>query len=367
MKVEVSFLQDTAHRAAQRLLSHPWKLWFWGDSIGLEGLLDASQTTGDPRFAGFVYGIMKAWAARNLPRGEWDYTAAGVALLRVHAETQDPSLLKLARDHAEYLAGFRRSDCGIFMRYENAAFELPPELPVDHPDAPLTDAKTDKVQNGGPCAFVDTVHFDAPFFAALFHSTGEAQYEALAAGTLFSQIDLLFDEEVSLFHHFWIERIRQPNRVFWGRGNGWALLGLVHTLGYLQKGGGNYPRILETLRRLAEAMARLQDSSGHWHTVLDDPGSYLETSIAAFVVDGFSVALRHGWIEPSHQAVVDRALEAVLKSMHPDGLLDGVSYETFPSTRAEHYRTMPCGAMVPWGQGPLLTAIHSFLIARKKG
>jgi hypothetical protein len=42
-------------------------------------------------------------------------------------------------------------------------------------------------------------------------------------------------------------------------------------------------------------------------------------------------------------------------------VLDGVSYETFPSTRPEHYRSMPRGAVVPWGQGPLIAAIRSYL------
>ena len=59
--------------------------------------------------------------------------------------------------------------------------------------------------------------------------------------------------------------------------------------------------------------------------------------------------------------MIDRAWRAMWTHVRPNGLLDDVSFETFPSTRPEHYRTMPTGAMVPWGQGPLLTACRSYL------
>ena len=55
--------------------------------------------------------------------------------------------------------------------------------------------------------------------------------------------------------------------------------------------------------------------------------------------------------------VVESAMRFLLENVRPDGLLDGVSYETFPSTSVEHYRRMPRGGMVPWGQGPLLAAL----------
>ena len=354
MSIDSSTLETISRRAAQRLLAYPWKMWFWGDSIGLEGLLDAAEVAQQREYFAFVHGLRKAWAARANQRGEWEYTAPGLALMRVHEQTGDPALLELARAHAAYLAGFRQSEGGIFIRYEHAAFDRPPNLPGQR--SPDTAAGRD----GGPCAFVDTMHFDAPFFAALFRTTREPSYARLAVDTLTAQIEMLFDRDAGLFHHFWIERTRRPNQVFWGRGNGWALLGLVRTLEALPESERNHPQLLRTMRRLAETLARLQDKSGHWHTVLDQPASYLETSIAAFVVDGFSTALRHGWLDASYQATVHRALQALLQEFQLDGLLRGVSYETFPSTHAGHYFNLPRGAMVPWGQGPLLTAIHSY-------
>jgi unsaturated rhamnogalacturonyl hydrolase len=358
-------LQTISAQAALLLLNHRWKIWFWGDSIGLEGLLDSSELTGDQQYMRFVFGLLKGWLAREQFRSEFEYTAPGVALLRVYEKTRDIVFLDAARRHARYMAAFRRTQAGAFLRYENAAIELPPELPVDHPDSERAVAMASQVSNGGPCVFVDSVHFDGPFFSKLYQVTGEDEYRRLALENILPQIELLFDPTEALFHHFWIEKTHSPNGVFWGRGNGWGILGLIHTLEYLPPEDAGGRAILSVFQRQSLRLLQLQESNGGWHTVLNDPSSYLETSIAAFMVDAFAHGIRRGWLEQSRFApAVESALAFMLDNTSTDGLLTGVSYETFPSTRIEHYRRMPRNAMVPWGQGPLLTALKSYALMK---
>jgi unsaturated rhamnogalacturonyl hydrolase len=217
------------------------------------------------------------------------------------------------------------------------------------------------VENAGPCVFVDSVHFHGPFLAALHAATGEERYLQQAEQVIGPQVELLWDEKERLFHHFWIEREDRRNGVLWARGNGWGMLGIVHTLEHLPPVRPLVKRLKNILSAQASRLAELQDESGDWHTVLDDTGAYLESSMAAFVVDGLCRSIRHGWLDEKYLPVVRRAWRRLLTHVRRDGLLEGVSFETFPSTRAEHYRTMPVGAMVPWGQGPLLCAIRSYL------
>lgn len=352
-------LPETASRVAHRLLSFPWKVWFWGDSIGFEGLLDAGELCQDPSYMAYAHGIFKGWLAREQCRSPFDYNAPGVALLRVYESTGDRSLLEGARRHAAYLNHFRKTLHGAFVRYENAAIELPPELPPDHPRAGCEGARP--VRDGGPCVFVDSIHFDGPFFARFYRLTGDRTYRDMAVENILPQIQLLWDPEQRLFHHFWMEHSAERNGVLWGRGNGWGLLGVAMTLEELGTNDAASLSLSEVLRESLDRLLGLQDASGAWHTVLDDAESYLETSTAAFFADVMARAICLGLVEAARfQAPLEKALQYALSRTREDGLVDGVSYETFPSTRREYYRQMPVGALAPWGQGPLLTALHSY-------
>jgi len=360
----IGFPQSRLHAAADRLLQHRWKEWFWADAVGFEGLLDASELTGDGKYLGYVYGFFKAWIPRMQHRSRFDHTAAGVALLRCYDLTQDPALLEAARAFAEYLGTFRLTQSGCPVHYEDAHIELPPELPADHSEYDQrleTRRQAMATANAGPCVFVDSIHFHGPFLAALYRATGDESYLRQAENTIGAQVDLLWDDREGLFHHFWIERERKPNGVFWGRGNGWGMLGVLQTLEFLPADHVLAERFRGLIVRQARRIADLQHPSGDWHTVLTDSSSYLESSIACFVVDGFTRAMRRGWLGSEFSPVVDRAWRAIQTHIRDDGLFDGVSFETFPSTRAEHYKTMPVGAMVPWGQGPFLAACAQHL------
>lgn len=352
-------LIGTASRAADLLLAHQWKVWFWGDSVGLEGLLDAAELTGEPKYAAYVHGLLKSWIAREQHRSEFDYTAPGVALLRVFEQTRDAALLEAARRHAAYLLKSRRTQGGAYIRYENAALELLPELPPDHPDA-FVHMKRD-VADGGPCVFVDCMHFDGPFFAKLYQVTQEDIFLEHALENIYSQIELLYDSGRGLFHHFWIERTGRANGVLWARGNGWGFLGIALTLEALGPQASGTERLASLLRDGIARLAELQDPSGAWHTILTDPDSYLEASTAAFFADIICRAVELNVVPAGEFApTVHSAMRYLLSQVRQDGALENVSYETFPSTRPEHYRGMPRGAVVPWGQGPLLTAMQSY-------
>ena len=353
-------LKEIVVRAADLLMRYPWKVWFWGDSIGLEGLLDASEWLGEKKYEAFVYGLLKAWLARYHPPRPFDYTAPGVALLRLYERFADPALLRAAKDHAEYLTGFRQTDQGAYVRWENPNFDFPPELPATSPEVGRRAPRRDSATTSGPCVFVDNMHFDGPFFAKLYQVTGVERYRQLALDAILPYVQLLFDEDHNLFHHFWIERRNLRNGVFWGRGQGWAMLGIVHVLEHLPKDDPAWPVLLNVFERHSQALAAAQDPSGHWHTIITDSSSYTESSIAAFMVDGLSRAVLRGWLDQSYRGVIERAFTALLPQVSGDGKLDGVSYETYPSLHPEHYKLTPRGAIVPWGQGPLLAAIRSY-------
>jgi unsaturated rhamnogalacturonyl hydrolase len=354
-------LSAIAEAVADKLLGHAWKLWFWGDSIGIEGLLAATELTRDDKYFGYVYGLLKAWVARELSGNRFDYTVAGTALLATYQRTRDPRLLESALRHADYLSSFRRTACGAYIRDEGCAADFPPDLPAELPEKAEFERRAAQIPDRGPFVFVDSMHSDGPFFSKLYETTGEPGYIDLALDNIVPQTKLLFDPKVGLFHHYWSESTQRRNGVLWARGNGWGLLGLVCTLKQLPSDHPRCERLRDIIQRVSARVMERMDVCGGWHTVLDDPTSYIETSAGAFFIDAISTSVLHGWLVWDRvEETVRRALDFLLSRVGQDGTVEGVSHDTFPSTQPDDYTSLPRGAAVPWGQGPFLTALLSY-------
>lgn len=107
------------------------------------------------------------------------------------------------------------------------------------------------------------------------------------------------DTNTGLWFHGW--EFTSPTsghnyaRALWARGNcwiTWAIPLLFETVGdRLPKDDPSYRAIRSTFIRQVEQLAKLQDKeTGLWHTLLDDPSSYLEVSASA----GFAVGIFKG-------------------------------------------------------------------------
>ena len=84
-----------------------------------------------------------------------------------------------------------------------------------------------------------------------------------------------------LSYHAWDESGNDPaGEVYWGRGNGWALLADVAALSAITTTHPFRSTILDIMQKRVEGLKPLQDASGLWHTVLTQPDSYLETSVS---------------------------------------------------------------------------------------
>ena len=120
-------------RAADTLLDYPFACWHYGDSVGFEGLLAATDTLDDEIYSAFVHGFMRAWGARAAPHRELDNTVAGHALCLVYARTGDRLLIDAAQRLAEFLTSRRRL-AGVYASFERAPLIEPYDgsaLPAD--------------------------------------------------------------------------------------------------------------------------------------------------------------------------------------------------------------------------------------------
>lgn len=340
--------------AADRLCRYRFATWHYGDSVGFEGLLAATDLLGDGRYEGFVLGAVKAWIGRAIPYRELDNTAPGHAMCLVYERTRDPAILAAARALAEYLAT-RRTVGGVFASFERAPLRRP------YGDAPLSAGEELLLDDPGAGVFVDTLHFDPPFFTHLGALTGSTFLTDLGTGQAVALVKLLQRPDTGLFSHFYLERTGMTYGHGWGRGQGWALLGLLDVIDHLP---GQHPTrelLIGSLRRLVEGLAATQATDGHWPTPIDDRDSFHESSTALFAAAGLTRAITGGLIDPAFGPVAHRAWSAGRDRVAVDGAISGVSAALWAATSQSHYSAAPVGSQVPWGQGPFLLAARERL------
>jgi unsaturated rhamnogalacturonyl hydrolase len=307
---------DQIRRAAGHLLSYPFRVWGFGEGIGIRALLEASSVTGDPQYSAFARGLFSAWLGRGGPKPFEDHVAPGYELLQLHEKTGDEALLNAARRLAALHSNFESHDGIRFHR----------------PDQPGWKRQI----------WVDCMHIDGPFLARL------GLFDA-AADRVLSYARVL-QEPGGLFRHGW-EADCGANGELWARGNGWALTGMLDTLAALSAEHPARPEICDRVTRLLHALEAHQSTNGLWHTVLVDDNTYTETTLAAML----AVALRahHNVIDTgSYERMRLSAEQAVLRNMNADGVL-ALTSEATPVSQRRVYATRRFGVF-PWGQGPLV-------------
>ena len=179
--------------------------------------------------------------------------------------------------------------------------------------------------------FSDAIFMGTVIVAQAGALTGENRYFDLADRHLrfMQQLDLRAD---GLYRH-------QPaTDAAWGRGNGFAALGLAMTLSELPHRHPGYAHALQSYRQLMAALLPLQTRDGLWRNVVDHPGAYAEFSATAMIGFAMQRGLENGWIKgPSYREAVDRAWLAVNSRTSSSGSFIDVCESTARMTSLEQY------------------------------
>jgi unsaturated rhamnogalacturonyl hydrolase len=129
----------------------------------------------------------------------------------------------------------------------------------------------------------DAIFMAPPTLAKLGRTLNDKTYYELNDKYFMETYDRLYDKEEKLFARdasFLInakgEGKREANgkKIFWSRGNGWVLGGLVRLLDELPKDYSRRAFYLNLYREMAEKIVSLQQADGLWRASLLDPASY---------------------------------------------------------------------------------------------
>lgn len=128
----------------------------------------------------------------------------------------------------------------------------------------------------------------------------------------------------------------------WGRGNGFALLGLSEALTHLPASWAARPQVLEIYRRHVAALVKHQSDDGSWRQVVDEPASYRELTVTAMTVAALARGVSRGWIDrTTFTPVIERGWRAVVARVNPDGTVKDVCAGTGAGPTKEYYLNRP--------------------------
>ena len=154
----------------------------------------------------------------------------------------------------------------------------------------------------------------------------------------------------------------------WGRGNGFAALGLTEALTYMEGALAERDAILASYQRLMEALLPLQTADGAWRNVLDQPTAYPELTVTAIMLTAMARGVRLGWLDGErYMPAIERAWGAVLARVGEDGSVRDVCTSTGAQATLEYYMTRPVvnGADDRGGAIVLMAALEMDMLARQ--
>ena len=202
---------------------------------------------------------------------------------------------------------------------------------------------------------------DDMFMAASVWSRVDNGRHAAAVGTLLTTYAAKLQRDDGIYIH----ATDGPHA--WGRGNGFALLGVTEALTHLPVSWNERTTVLETYRKHVRALAQLQADDGSWRQVLDEPASYRELTETAMTTAAIARGVRLGWIDrATYQPTVTRGWNAVAARVNADGTVRDVCSGTGAGPTKEYYLNRPVvnGADDRGGAMALLAAIEVELMRR---
>ncbi|QLK59391.1 glycoside hydrolase family 105 protein [Enterobacteriaceae bacterium Kacie_13] len=316
-----------------------WAGWEWTHGIGLYGIYQYYQQTGDEKMRSVIDDWFTARLAEGTPTKNVNTMSPFLTLAYRYEETGNEAWRPYLERWAEWVMyEMPRTDKGAMQHivYNNENHQQMWDDTLMMSVLPL--AKIGKLL--GRPEFIE-----------------EATYQFLV------HVQYLMDRQTGLWFHGWtFDGHHNFAQARWARGNSWLTIAIPEFLELVDLPENNATRryLLQVLESQVSALAKCQDDSGLWHTLLDDPHSYLESSATAGFAYGILKAVRKRYIDASYAPVAEKAIQGVIKHINPAGELTQTSFGTAMGADLEFYRQIALTSM-PYGQAMAILCLSEYL------
>ncbi|WP_461451983.1 glycoside hydrolase family 88/105 protein [Mucilaginibacter sp.] len=276
------------------------------------------------------------------PKGDWTNAAGYTGILELGKLSKDKKytdfLIGIGND-LDWNTGKRRfmaDDYCIGQTYANlyliyhdpkmiAKFQVLADSIIAQPHTEPLDWKNNIQMR--EWAWCDAMYMGPTSLSYLATATGDQKYLDAAVKLWWKTYHYLYDPAEHLYYRdgsYLDKKEKNGQKVFWSRGNGWVLGGLVRVIDNMPVNYPGRPKFIQLYKDMAARVASLQQPDGSWHASLLDPASYpiREASGTGFYGYALLWGLNNGILDKkTYWPVVQKAWIALVDCMHPDGML----------------------------------------------
>lgn len=205
--------------------------------------------------------------------------------------------------------------------------------------------------------WLDDLYMSVPALAQMGKLTGENNYFDDAVKQVLQFSRRMFNKDIGLYMHGWVQDMNVHPEFYWARCNGWALLSMTELLDVLPAKYPGREEILDLLKAHIRGLANLQSGNGLWHQLLDRNDSYLETSATAIYTYCIAHSINKGWIDAqAHGPMAVLGWNAVQTKVNSNGEVEGTCVGTGLSFDPAFYYNRPVNIAAAHGYGPVIMA-----------
>lgn len=310
-----------------------YNLWDWQEGVGMYGLFKAYQYTNELKYLNFLKEWIEDIKGQALNNKTINTMAPLLTVLELYKLSGQPDYKMVCSQYADYcMSEAPRTEGGVL-------------------------AHTVIGKSFSNQIWADTLFMGALFLAKWGNFCGKTLYLKEAARQLLNHYKYLMNKETGLlFHGYDTDKRDHLSAVYWGRANGWGILSSVEILSLLPEYFQERDEIIRNLKYHVEAVFKYQDRQGGWHTVLNDPTTYHETTSVACFYAGIRKGLDKGYINGDYDKKLDQAYHFLREQIQDQGEVVNTSGGTPIMNSAAAYNDIPC-VMSYYGQGLTLLAL----------
>ncbi|AFJ47424.1 glycoside hydrolase family 105 protein [Shimwellia blattae] len=316
-----------------------WAGWEWTHGVGLYGIWQYYDQTGDEK----MRAIIDDWFADRFAEGATtknvNTMAPFLTLANRYAQTGNQAWLPWLESWAEW-----------------AMYQMPRTEHGGMQHITLAEENHQQMWD-------DTLMMTVLPLTRIGKLLNRPEYVEEATYQFLMHVQYLMDRETGLWFHGWsFDGNHNFARARWARGNSWLTMVIPDFLELVDLPEHSAVRryLIQVLESQVAALEKCQDESGLWHTLLDDPDSYLEASATAGFAYGILKAVRKRYIAQTYGPVAEKAIQGIVRHISDDGELLQTSFGTGMGHDLAFYRQIPLTSM-PYGQAMAILCLAEYL------